>query len=186
VTLGLAAWPVALFALACLGLYRATIVLPLAAAVVLAAGYSHWRRLRSASGGWRAARATAVAQARAALRASAAPIALAALIAIAGSSPGMGWDDEVYHLTLPKLYLQHGGFRPLRFSLFSHWPHATELVYGLAFMLDDYRLAKAMNALVLALLAAGVYRLCRARAPRLAAVLAVMMVLGNDVVPTWT
>lgn len=184
VTLGAIAWMAGLFALASVGLYRTGVVLPLAGAVL---GLASYRALRRA-----AASAIGVREqfARIRLRAGAAGpallCALPAAIVLASSffqalTPHIGWDDNVYHLTLPKRYLAHGGFRPIPFSVFSHWPHAVELLYGLALMLSDQVLGKLVHGLFLALTLSAVYQLTRREASYTFAALATVLVLGNEV-----
>ena len=59
--------------------------------------------------------------------------------------PHLIWDDDVYHLTLPKLFLEHGGFRPVPLSVYSNWPLNVELLFGLAMLVKDYILAKLLH-----------------------------------------
>ncbi|MEM6792464.1 MAG: hypothetical protein AAF725_00655 [Acidobacteriota bacterium] len=70
--------------------------------------------------------------------------ALVPLFAIA-INPTMSWDASVYHLTLPKIYLGHGGFQPVELSVYSHWPHAVQLFYGAAMAFSSHVLAKALH-----------------------------------------
>ncbi len=60
-------------------------------------------------------------------------------------SPQVLFDADVYHLTLPRLYLDHGGFHAVPMSVYSNWPLATELLYAAAMLVDDYVLAKAVH-----------------------------------------
>jgi hypothetical protein len=53
--------------------------------------------------------------------------------------PWPGWDGMTAHLTLPRLYLEAGGFRRLPFSVYSHWPSNVQLIYGLGLGVARYR-----------------------------------------------
>lgn len=95
-------------------------------------------------------------------------------------NPVVSWDGAVYHLALPDLYLEAGGFRPAPFLVYAHWPQAVELLYGAAMALLDHRLAKvvhlAFGLLCVALLARA------ARGPRWAGGLAGGLFLLSGVV----
>lgn len=60
-------------------------------------------------------------------------------------NPTVSWDAAVYHLALPDLYLDAGGFRPAPFLVYAHWPQAVELLYGAALAILDHRLAKGVH-----------------------------------------
>jgi hypothetical protein len=184
---GSIAWIYLLFALACVGAFRARVVLPLAGAVLLIALLRAAlalradarkrgllcvliQRLPSSTQLWRGALAGLL------------PALVLSVIFVHALSPSIGWDDDVYHLTLPKLYLQHGGFRRIPFNVYSHWPHGVELLYGMAMMLEDYVLAKLVHWLYLTLVTIAVYRLCRVHTGRTLASATALLVLGNDVV----
>lgn len=67
------------------------------------------------------------------------PTALMALV------PTVSWDASAYHLTVPRLYLEHGGFRPIPFNVYSNWPLGTEMLFALAMLVDDHVLAKLLH-----------------------------------------
>jgi hypothetical protein len=94
----------------------------------------------------------------------------------------IGVDCDVYHLTLPQLYIKAGGFLPVPFNVYANWPHSLELLYGLAMMLKGYVLAKLVHGVFLALLLVAVLRICRQRASPVLAIVATLLVLGNPVV----
>ena len=73
-----------------------------------------------------------------------AAVALAALWAQA-LRPIVAWDADVYHLTIPRLYLEHGGFRRIPFNVYSNWPLGVQLLYALAMVVKDYVLATALH-----------------------------------------
>jgi hypothetical protein len=186
-TLGLAIWIWVLFGLASVGAYRAEVALPLAAAAIMSAAVLAVPLLRQRLHALRARGDLPRSQERWPVRLARllsilpASVTLLALAALA-LSPFIGWDDDVYHLTLPKLYLAHGGFRPVAFNVYSHWPHGVELLYGLAMMLHDYLLAKWIHTGFLALLVAAVFRVCSHHGSRVAAFAASGLLLGNHVV----
>ncbi len=96
--------------------------------------------------------------------------------------PAVSWDASVYHLTLPKIYLRHGGFVELPWNVYSHWPQNTELLYALALGIKDHVLAKLLHfgfgVAVLYALVVGCRRLGGGRVGWLAA----LFFLANDVV----
>ena len=59
--------------------------------------------------------------------------------------PIVAWDADVYHLTVPRLYLEHGGFRPIAFNVYSNWPLALQLLFTLAMAVKDYILATTLH-----------------------------------------
>lgn len=58
--------------------------------------------------------------------------------------PTISWDADVYHLTIPKLYLQAGGFYRIPFNVYSNWPLSLELLYGVG-LLSSPQLAKLLH-----------------------------------------
>ncbi len=183
-TLGLIAWTYLLFLFAAVGGLRAPLVLPVAAAVLVAAVGRGLRGAKTGASTWLDERRRAGLPWRALARALAVGL-LPGLILIAiffhDLSPNIGWDDNVYHLTLPKLYLAHGGFRRIPFNVYSNWPQNVELLFGLALMVQDYVLAKLVHAYLLFLVVVTVFRICRWQTSRGLAVLATLLVLANQV-----
>lgn len=96
-------------------------------------------------------------------------------------SPRVSWDADVYHLTLPRLYLEEGGFRPVAMSVYSHWPLATELLFAAAMLVGDYMLAKAVH-FGFGLLVVYAFFASLAEKPRPASSLAAAFFLANAVV----
>lgn len=72
-------------------------------------------------------------------------VGILAPLAFLAMSPPVSWDASTYHLTLPRLYLEHGGFRPVEFNVYSHWPQNIELLFSLALLVMDYTLAKLVH-----------------------------------------
>jgi hypothetical protein len=185
IALGTIVWMYLLFGFASVGWFRALPVLPFAFAVLATAvarvallpeaGPRAWlRRLRAGPD-----QLSRVVQG---FFLGVVPALILSAIFVHTLSLRIGWDDDTYHLTLPKLYLAHGGFRRIAFNVYSHWPHNVELLFGLAMMLHDYVLAKLLHTLFLALVVVAVFRLSRQHASGGAALLGSLLVLGNDVV----
>jgi hypothetical protein len=59
--------------------------------------------------------------------------------------PAVAWDADTYHLTLPKLYLEHGGFRDVPFNVYSNWPLNVELLFTAGMLAKDYILATLVH-----------------------------------------
>ncbi|HKU36559.1 MAG TPA: phospholipid carrier-dependent glycosyltransferase [Polyangiales bacterium] len=172
---GSVVWIYVLFALAALGAYRPSAAFALAGLALLSAAALALRRgIRAPRPKWRELGWAGLAALPAAV--------LLLVLCVRAASLGVGHDDNVYHLLLPKLYLQHGGFVRVPFNVYSHWPHNVELLFGLAMMVDDHALAKLVHTLYLGLTLLAVYRLCRVHCSRAVAGLATLLVLGNDVV----
>lgn len=74
-------------------------------------------------------------------------IVLVSLIAIGlhAISPEVSWDASAYHLTVPRLYNEAGGFRAIEMNVYSNWPLSTELLFSAAMLANDYILAKAVH-----------------------------------------
>jgi hypothetical protein len=108
-------------------------------------------------------------------------LVMAALFILA-ASPRIGWDDDVAHLTLPRLWLEHGGFRPVTFSHYAHWPANPSMLFALAMLGQDYVLAKLVHWSMLLLLLAALGREAARRGSLNLAPVAVGLVLANEVV----
>jgi len=64
---------------------------------------------------------------------------------VLAASPDVAWDAGVYHLTLPKLYIAHHGFRAVAMNVYSHWPLNTELLFAGAMLAKDHILATTLH-----------------------------------------
>lgn len=60
-------------------------------------------------------------------------------------APAISWDASTYHLTVPRLYLERGGFRPVELNVYSNWPLGTEMLYAMGLLLQDHVLPKLMH-----------------------------------------
>jgi hypothetical protein len=71
--------------------------------------------------------------------------------------PDVATDADVYHLTLPRLYLEHGGFYRVPWSVYSNWPLGLELLFTAAMAAADHVLASQLHFAfgVLALVVTG-------------------------------
>lgn len=170
--LGLAYWTCALFALAAAGLLDGWGLALAAAPPALLA--LRWRRIfRRPEPAWPGAAELAFGVLLAAV------LGLTFCLAV---SPTVSWDADVYHLTLPRLYLEHGGFRPVPMSVYSDWPLGTELLYAAAMIAGDYMLAKAFHFGFGLLVLYALWTTVAAERSRAVAGLAAALFLANEVV----
>lgn len=176
--LGLLVWAALLFVLAASGLYTP-------AALRLAAAFAALASLAA----WRLGGRTSLGEELALLRPTGGPLvlvlALGAAVAVLflhALNPGVAWDADVYHLTLPKLYLEAGGFREVPFNVYSLWPSNAQLLFGLALALADSVLAALLHLLFGLLTVAAVFALCREAGRPRAGWLAAPLFLANGVV----
>ena len=56
----------------------------------------------------------------------------------------IAWDADVYHLTLPRLYLAAGGFYRVVYNVYSNWPQNLELLFGVG-LLDSIQVANLLH-----------------------------------------
>jgi hypothetical protein len=179
---GVAVWVTLLFALAAAQRLRPA---PVAAAIAACATWGAWSV-------WTARRGDPAAEASTALdaRRSLMPrdplailLALVLLVVVAALwaqalRPIVAWDADVYHLTVPRLYLEHGGFRRIPFNVYSNWPLAVQLLFALAMTVKDYILATALHfgfGVVLVVLVAAVT--ARAATPLWGVIAAALLLL---------
>ncbi len=177
--LGMGVWIVIAFVLAASGLVSTGIVYALAgllllvfaAAVVsgaIAPEMTGWRDVGFV--GWGAAIAAI------------APGLLLSALFLQTLWPAVGWDANVYHLTVPRLWAEHGGFRSIPFNVYSNWPLNTELLFLVAILLRDYLLAKLVHFWFGVLTLTAVFWIVRRYVGPLYGFLAAALVLCNQVV----
>lgn len=171
--LGLAAVTLGLFALAAAGALRPW---PLVVAAVLVLGVGAVVAVR---GPRRALRPPAAG--------SLAALALLPVVlplALLAASPTVSWDAAAYHLALPRLYLEAGGFRSVPANVYAKWPLGVELLFAPALAMSGVAAAKLVHwgfGILLGLaLAAPLGRLGRG-GPAVATV-ALLLVLANPLV----
>jgi hypothetical protein len=140
VCLGLGFWIAVLFTLAAAGQLHRASVWAVAGLVVAAAG---WVLLRQHAG--RDTEAHRPQAWRRRLLVSAGLVVLLAPLFLVVLLGFVGWDADVYHLTLPKLYIASHGFRPVAFNVYSNWPLNVELLYALGMLAKDYVLATLVH-----------------------------------------
>ena len=132
--LGLAVFMLALFALAAVGALGTPGVLAVCIAAVGAAVIARVRFGPAPAGAVNGEVFVA------ACALATAPLFLLAL------SQGVSWDANTYHLTLPRLYLEAGGFVTVPMSVYANWPLGTQLLFAAAMALQDHALAKSLHA----------------------------------------
>lgn len=96
--------------------------------------------------------------------------------------PNVSWDANVYHLTVPRLYLEAQGFRRIPFNVYSNLPLGTELLFAVALLFQDYVLAKLVHFGFGLLTVLLVFHLARRIAGAWAGLVASALVLLNPVV----
>lgn len=129
----------AAMALAFLSAATGTLGRPAAFVLLALAGLAIWRRRRELA---LPLRASLAASELAPALLVAATLLPAFLIAI---NPAVLWDAAVYHLTLPRLYLEAGGFVPLEMSVYAVWPHGPQLLYAFGLLFGGPPLAKLLH-----------------------------------------
>lgn len=72
-------------------------------------------------------------------------VGLLGILWLQALSPQISWDSAAYHLTVPRLYLEHGGFRRIPFNVYSNWPLNTQMLFAMALMVGDHVLAKLVH-----------------------------------------
>jgi len=182
--LGLAAWQLVLFSLATVQLLTQPALAAVAALGLLAALLA---RLRSVEAPPVESKPPSGSQdATWAFLFSLPSILVLSLLFAVAADPTISQDAAVYHLTLPKLYLAHGGFRPVEMNVYSHWPLGVELLFGLALAGRDHVLAKLVHfgfgALLLYVLAVAGRAFLPAERGRVAGAVAGCALLANGVV----
>lgn len=178
--LGVSFWIAVGFFLSTIGWLNAMPLCGVAAAVAASALWA--RRVRRGEAGGRSGdgqRRTASAESWAG---AALVCALLIPFYLLAMNPEVSWDADVYHLALPRLFLEHGGFRSVPMSIYSQWPLGGELLFALAMLAKDYVLAKLVHfsfgALTIFALALG----CRAFHRGTSGTLAALLFLANPVV----
>jgi len=96
--------------------------------------------------------------------------------------PRVSWDANVYHLTVPRLYLEQGGFLRIPFNVYSNWPLNTELLFAMAMVFRSYILAKLVHFGFGCLCSLLVYQVVREEAGSWAGWCAVVLLLMNPIV----
>lgn len=174
-TFGAALWIALTFTLAAGGfLHRAAV--GVAAGLFLVFGLATWLRCGAPRPSLPARPRAQALAAAAALTTVLVPLLLLAL------SPQIAWDADVYHLTLPRRFIDAGGFVPAPFLVYAHWPLNTELLFAVAMLAGDYVLAKLVHLGFGLLVFAALMRGCRAFHQPASGWLAIALVLANPVV----
>ncbi len=180
ICLGAAHWVLLLFLLACLGILSLG---PLLVAGAASGGGLAWaarRREGTVGAGCRCpAPLPAEWAGGAVLAVVVVPLLLLALY------PSVSWDADTYHLGVPRLWLDHGGFREIPFNVYSNWPLATELLFSMALMVRGFVSAKLLHFFFGVAVVYGIWIGVGGRShrrPWTVALLAAGLFLSNDVV----
>src|SRR4029453_8929859 len=70
-----------------------------------------------------------------------APAVVLAQLFVRTLGPWLGWAAMPPALAPPGIGVAHGGFGPLPFNVYSHWPSNVQMLYGLGLAVEDYVLA---------------------------------------------
>ncbi len=175
ICLGLAGCTLATFLLSALGLMRPAVVRTLLALLLIGALAVGLRD------GWRPAPRRWL-PAGGPIAFSALLTALLAPFLLLALTPTVSWDASAYHLRLPELFLAAGGFRPVPFSVYSHWPLGVELLFTAAMALADYVVAKLVHFGFGVLTLYAIYAGCRTFHRPASGRLAILLFLANGVV----
>jgi hypothetical protein len=182
IALGTVAWTGALFALAAAGLLRPLPVWILVGVVLALSIPTLGALFRDASSGLK----RCFASLRELGGASGLLMAGVLLVTLCACSvallPGLDWDDAVYHLNLPKIWLRHQGFVRVPYHLYSSWPLNFELLYSLGMIFDDHVVSKLIHFAFGLLLLCAIASYARSRGSSLAGICAVVLFLANQTV----
>jgi 4-amino-4-deoxy-L-arabinose transferase-like glycosyltransferase len=113
---------------------------------------------------------------------------LLAIIAIAVLIPALAppsmsdWDSLAYHLSVPKLYLEHGGMYYISFMSHSNFPMLMETLYTLPLKLGHPAAAKMVTYLTAILLIASVVTLAKKHFDEKSAPFAAVALAGMPIV----
>lgn len=109
-------------------------------------------------------------------------LALVVLIPAMAPPSGSDWDSLAYHLSIPKLYLQHGGLYYIDFASHSNFPLLVEMLYTPALSINDPAGAKMVHYLYGVLLVLAVVMLVRKHFAPKAVPLAALAIAGMPIV----
>lgn len=97
-------------------------------------------------------------------------------------SPAVSWDANAYHLTVAKIFVQHGGFREIPFNVYSYWPLNIQLLFSMAISLSDFVVAKLLHFAFGVATLYALYIGCRTFHRKESGALAVWFFVANGVV----
>lgn len=109
-------------------------------------------------------------------------VAVAAVIPALAPPSASDWDSLAYHLSVPKLYLEHGGFYYIDFMSHSNFPMLVEMLYLPALSVDSPAGAKMVHYLYGVLLVLSVVMLVRKHFTPKGVPLAALAVAGIPIV----
>ena len=177
--LGIAVWVYLLFFVSAVQELTFPTILVAIAAALIGSGLV-WIRAGRPLPRWRAPRPAADDLGTWILALSIAAVLVASFVI--GLRPAIAWDANTYHLTVPRLYIEHGGFREIPYLAYSNWPMATEMVFLLAMALGGPVLANLVQIGFGLLIALLLVRLFRNSGGALPAALATALFLAHPVV----
>lgn len=109
-------------------------------------------------------------------------LALVVLVPALAPPSGSDWDSLAYHLAIPKLFVQHGGFYYIDFASHSNFPMLVEMLYTPALAMHEPAGAKMVHYLYGVLLVLAVVMLVRKHFNAKGAPLAALAIAGMPIV----
>ena len=109
-------------------------------------------------------------------------LAVSALVPALAPPSMTDWDSLAYHLAVPKMYLEHGGFRYINFVSHSNFPYLMEMLYLPGLALNQPSASKMMHYWTGALLILAIVVFVRRHLNAKAAPTAAVAVAGMPIV----
>ena len=97
-------------------------------------------------------------------------------------TPPFSWDAQVYHLLIPRIYLQNGGFCYIPLNVYSNMPLNMQVLFTIAMVMGDDVTAKLLHLSIGILLCLSIYAFCRRYFSRRAGLIASLLFLCHPTV----
>jgi dolichyl-phosphate-mannose-protein mannosyltransferase len=75
--------------------------------------------------------------------------------------PPISWDAQVYHLLIPRIYLENSGFKYIPLNVYSNMPHSMDLLFLAGMAVGDDVTAKLLHFSLGILLCLSMYAICK-------------------------
>ena len=180
--LGMVAWTGALFVLAASGTLRPLPVWFLVGVVLLLSARASGALFRDAASGTRRIFASRKRLGGGSSLLIAGAVLVLLCVASIALLPGLDWDDAVYHLNLPKIWLRQQGFVRIPYHVYSSWPLNFELLYGLGMIFHDHVVSKLIHFGFGLLLLGAIVSYGRSRGSAVVGLCAAVLFLANQTV----
>ena len=97
-------------------------------------------------------------------------------------TPPRAWDEQVYHLQIPRIYLQSRGFLYIPLNVYSNMPLNQQLLYLSAMVIGDDVTARALHYVMGLVVCLSLYGFSRRYLSPFAGVIAPLLFLCNPIV----